>query len=137
MRRLADLAEKHEISSRRAFVAATNDREAAEVALRSVFLQCREVVEQPDLFSVRFGRSMIEAGWLTEQQRRIDRDAAAIAVEVRRTAWQQQRTRLDALGRLVDRLAEDDAAAVDRETEQSLDDVINARTMRQTEGAAV
>ncbi len=136
MRRLADLTEKREISTRRAFVEATNEREAAEVALRTVFLQCREVVEQPDIFSVRFGRSLIEAGWLTEQQRRLDRDAAAISVEIKRSAWQHQRTRLDALGRLVDRLAEADADAQDREAEQSLEDVINARTTRQADEAA-
>jgi len=130
MQRLADLAEKHERRSRRDLVAATDERERAEVALRSVFLQCRDVVEQDDTFSIRFGRSLIEAGWLTEQQRRTERDAAAIAVETKRTAWQQQRTRLDALGRLVDRLAHADADAVEREIERELDDLINARTTR-------
>ncbi len=136
MQRIADLAERQELSSRRALADATNEHEAADAALRSVFLQCRDVVEQADVFSVRFGRSLIEAGWLTEQQRRIDRDAAAISVEISRTAWQRQRTRLDALGRLVDRLADADAEAQDREAAQELDDLLNARTMRQAEGSA-
>lgn len=128
MKRLAELAEKHERRSRQELVRASNEQEAAETALRSVFLQCREVVEQPDAFSVRFGRGLIEAGWLAEQQRRVERDAAVIAVESRRSAWQAQRTRLDALGRLVDRLAEDEAAAAEREAERDLDDLITART---------
>ncbi len=136
MQRIADLAERQELSSRRALADATNEHEAADAALRSVFLQCRDVVEQADVFSVRFGRSLIEAGWLTEQQRGIDRDAAAISVEISRTAWQRQRTRLDALGRLVDRLADADAEAQDREAAQELDDLLNARTMRQAEGSA-
>ena len=128
MQRVADLAEKHERRSRRDLVAASDEHERAEAALRSVFLQCREVVEQHDAFSIRFGRSLIEAGWLSEQQRRTERDAAAIAVETKRSAWQQQRTRLDALGRLVDRLADADAEAAVREVERDLDDLINTRT---------
>jgi flagellar biosynthesis chaperone FliJ len=130
MQRVADLAQKHERRSRRDLVVATGEHERAEAALRSVFLQCREVVEQHDGFSIRFGRSLIEAGWLSEQQRRTERDAAAIAVETKRSAWQQQRTRLDALGRLVDRLADADADAVEREVERELDDLINTRTTR-------
>jgi flagellar biosynthesis chaperone FliJ len=135
MKRLAELTEKHERRSRQELVRASNEQEAAETALRSVFLQCREVVEQPDAFSVRFGRGLIEAGWLAEQQRRVERDAAAIAVESRRSAWQAQRTRLDALGRLVDRLAEDEEAAAAREAELELEDLINARTATSAEGA--
>lgn len=127
MIRLAELAEKHERRSRQELVRASNEQEAAETALRSVFLQCREVVEQPDAFSVRFGRGLIEAGWLAEQQRRVERDAAIIAVESRRSAWQEQRTRLDALGRLVDRLAEDEEAVAGRVVERELDDLITAR----------
>lgn len=131
MKRLAGLAEKHERRSRQELVRASNEQEAAETALRSVFLQCREIVEQPNAFSVRFGRGLIEAGWLAEQQRRVERDAAAIAVERRRSAWQAQRTRLDALGRLVDRLAEDEAAAAERGVERELEDLINARNVHQ------
>lgn len=128
MKRLADLAEKHERRSHQELVQASSEQEAAEAALRSVFLQCREIVEQPDAFSVRFGRGLIEAGWLAEEQRRVERDAAAIAVENRRTAWQEQRTRLDALGRLIDRLSEAETAAAEREAERELEDLINART---------
>ena len=134
MRRLAELAEKQERRTRTDLVAARDEHERAETALRSVFLQCREVVEQPDAFSIRFGRSLIEAGWLSEQQRRTERDAAVIAAETKRAAWQQQRTRLDALGRLVDRLADADADAAEREIERELDDLISARTTRRADG---
>lgn len=127
MRRLSDLAEKQERQSRRALADAAIEHDAAEAALRSVFLQCREVVEQPDAFSIRFGRGLIEAGWLAEEQRRTERDAAAIAVETQRSAWQNQKSRLDALGRLVDRLADVDSASADRASAHELDDVLTSR----------
>lgn len=133
MTRLAGLAEKQERRSRQSLLKAANERDAAESALQAVFLQCREVVEQPNDFSVRFGRGLIEAGWLTEQERRLERDAAAIAVEHKRSTWQHERTRLDALGRLVDRLAADDLAMATRLAEDELDDLINARTTQGVE----
>ena len=127
MQRLSDLTEKHERRSRRDLIEATTRHDAAEAALQSVFLQCRAIVEQPDAFSVKFGRGLIEAGWLAEEHRRSELDAAASHVEARRTAWQHQKTRLDALGRLIDRLAEDEAGAADRAAADELGDIIASR----------
>lgn len=133
MQRLAELTEKRERRSRRDLMEATQQHDAAEAALQSVFLQCRQIVEQPDAFSTRFGRGLIEAGWLAQEHHRAERDAAAVDVESRRSAWQQQRTRLDALGRLIDRLGEDETSQVDRAAEAELADLIAARLVAMQE----
>lgn len=134
IKRLAEIADKQERRARTELGAAFNERDEAAKALQSVFLQCREVVERPDEFSVRFGRGLIEAGWLAEQQRRSALEAAVEAVETKRSDWQRERTRVDALGRLMDRLAELDAADAARRTENELDDLVSARAMVATNG---
>jgi len=127
MRRLADLAEKHERRSRRALGKALTEREEAAFALQSVFLQCRDVVERPDEFSVRFGRGLIEAGWLAEQDRRSSLEAAIEAANDRQTEWHAERTRVDALDRLLDRLTDAEAQGEVRKVESDLNDLVSSR----------
>ena len=127
MQRLADIAEKQERRSRRQLSEAVAERDAAAVALQSVFLQCREVAERPEEFSVRFGRGLIEAGWLAEQERRSALESAIDAAEQKQAEWHNERTRVDALGRLLDRLAEAEAEDEARRSESELSDIVSAR----------
>ena len=127
MHRLAELAEKQERRSRRALGAAVAERDGAAHALQSVFLQCRDVAQRPDDFSVRFGRGLIEAGWLAEQDRRSALEAAVDAAETRKVEWSAERTRVDALGRLLERLAEADAEDAARQAEKELSDLVSSR----------
>ena len=134
MHRLADLAEKHERRSRRALGEAVAERDSAAHALQSVFLQCRDVAQRPDEFSVRFGRGLIEAGWLAEQDRRSALEAAVGVAETRQVEWHKERTRVDALGRLLERLAEVDAEDAARQAEKELSDLVSSRIV--SRGAA-
>lgn len=127
MKRLADLAEKQERRSRRVLGAAISERDAAARALQSVFLQCRDVAQRPEDFSVQFGRGLIEAGWLAEQDRRSALESAIDAAEARQVEWHHERTRVDALGRLLDRLAQADAEDAARQAESQLSDLVSAR----------
>lgn len=127
MRRLADLAEKQERRSRRAFGQALDERDQAAHALQSVFLQCREVASRPEDFSVKFGRGLIEAGWLAEQERRSALEAAIDAADARQMEWHHERTRVDALGRLLDRLAEVEAEDEARRAENELSELVSSR----------
>ena len=127
MQRIADLAGRQERRSRQALGRAVNDHEQAAHALQSVFLQCRDVVSRPDEFGVRFGRGLIESGWLAEQERRSALEAAIEAVDARQAEWNHERTRVDALGRLLDRLAEAEAEDEARRAESELGDLVSAR----------
>ena len=127
MRRIADLAEKQERRSRRALGQALSDREEAAHALQSVFLQCRDVIERPEEFSVQFGRGLIEAGWLAEQDRRSALEAAIEAANERQAEWHEERTRVDALDRLLDRLHEADVETETRRLENELGDLVSSR----------
>lgn len=132
MRRLADLAEKQERRSRRALGQALTERDEAAQALQSVFVQCRDVVERPEEFSVRFGRGLIEAGWLAEQERRGALEAAIENANNVQVEWQNERTRVDALGRLLDRLTQADAEDAARKIESELADLVSSRTVVQS-----
>lgn len=134
IRRLADLAEKHERRSRGALGAAFTERDMAANALQSVFIQCRDVVERPEEFSVRFGRSLIESGWLAEQQRRTALEVAIDAADDRQAEWHEERTRVDALNRLLDRLTDADAQDAARMAESELSELVSSRSI--TRGAA-
>lgn len=127
MRRLADLAEKQERRSRRALGQALTEREQAAHALQSVFLQCRDVVERSDEFSVRFGRGLIEAGWLAEQDRRSALESAIEAANDRQDEWHEERTRVDALDRLLGRLTDAEAEDAVRKVESELGDLVTSR----------
>lgn len=127
MRRIADLAEKQERRSRRALGQAMTEREEAAHALQSVFLQCRDVIERPEEFSVRFGRGLIEAGWLAEQDRRSALEAAIEAANDRQDEWHEERTRVDALERLLDRLNDAEAEDAARAAESELSDLVSSR----------
>lgn len=130
IRRLTDLAEKQERRSRQVLNDAVNQRNDAALALQSVFIQCREVMQRPDEFSVRFGRGLIEAGWLAERQRRGALEAAVEAADARMDQWHEQRTRVDALARLLDRLGEVEAEDAARRSENELSDLISARMVK-------
>lgn len=127
MQRLADIAETRERRSRRQLGDAIAERDTAAVALQSVFLQCREVAQRPDEFSVRFGRGLIEAGWLAEQERRSALESAIDVAEQKQAEWHNERTRVDALCRLLDRLAEAEAEDEARRSENELSDLVSAR----------
>lgn len=127
MRRLSDLAEKQERRSRRALGVALDEREQAAHALQSVFIQCREVAERPEDFSVQFGRTLIESGWLAEQGRRSALEAAIEAADERQAEWHEGRTRVDALARLLDRLSEAEAEDAARVAERELGDLVSSR----------
>lgn len=134
IRRLAELAEKHERRSRGALGAAFNERDKAAYALQSVFIQCRDVAERPEEFSVRFGRSLIESGWLAEQHRRSALEAAIDAADDRQAEWREERTRVDALNRLLERLTDADAEDAARMAESELSDLVSSRSI--SRGAA-
>ncbi len=127
MQRLAELAERHERLARRSLGQAITDRDSAAVALQSVFIQCREVAERPDEFGVRFGRGLIESGWLAEQERRSALESAIENTEDRRHEWSEQRTRVDALDRMLDRLHEAHVKDVARREESELNDLVSSR----------
>ncbi len=103
------------------------EREEAAHALQSVFLQCRDVIERPEEFSVRFGRGLIEAGWLAEQDRRSALEAAIEAANDRQDEWHEERTRVDALERLLDRLNDAEAEDAARAAESELSDLVSSR----------
>lgn len=134
MHRLANLAEKQERRSRRALGVAVAERDQAAHALQSVFLQCRDVAQRPNDFSVRFGRGLIEAGWLAEQERRSALEKAIDTADTRQAEWHHERTRVDALGRLLDRLAEADVEDAARMAESDLSDLVSSRSA--SKGAA-
>jgi len=127
--RLAGVVEQQEQRSRRALGVAIQERDDAAHALQSAFLQCRDVVQRPDEFSVRFGRGLIEAGWLAERERRAALVAAVDAADRRLDEWHHQRTRVDALERLKERLQQAETEEVERHAEGELGDLISARTV--------
>lgn len=129
MHRLAEVVERQEQRSRRALDAANRERDDAAHALQSVFLQCRDVAQRPDEFSARFGRGLIEAGWLAERERRAALEAAVDAADRRLGEWHQHRTRVDALERLIERLRQAEREDEARRSERELGDLVSSRSV--------
>ena len=129
MQRVAKLVDTKEGEARRDLAAANRTAAAADDALEAVFEQCRQIATNDNELSLRFGRALIESGWLAVAERQAVCDQATAVATDKRIAWQGQRTRLDALGRLIERLQQLDTVETARQFDKDLDDLINARTV--------
>lgn len=126
-KRLADVATKAERQAHQRLAAASNELRDAEESLEEIFIGCRRVAESSDELSVRFGRALIESGWLAAQEQQARCVSASAEVAERSEEWSERRSRVDALGRLLDRLRAADAEEKARLEVEALEDVIASR----------
>ncbi len=136
--KIAALAESREGMARLELAVASRETATAEMALLSVFDQCRRAAadstssnppaDNTDQLSVRFGRALIESGWLAASACEEYLQMASRLEERKQDVWNERRTTVDALERLVDRFKLVDDIASARLNDNELDDLINSRS---------
>ncbi len=127
MQRVAHIAEKSEQIARRDVALAGHELEEARASLASVWIQCEEIANSTEAMPLALGRALLETGWLLAEERESLVDQALDRLEARRATWDQQRTRLDALGRLVTRLGEAEIEDRAKRERHELDDLVSSR----------
>jgi hypothetical protein len=127
LRRISRLVELRERSARRDLAAARTAHGQARSVLLDVFEQCRAVARDDQELSVAFGRALIEAGWLRAEAQEEACIATAAAVDTAVEQWSEHRNRLDALSRLIERMAESEAAERDQRERADFSELVTAR----------
>ena len=127
MKRVADVAKTAERLAHQRVAASSNELHDAEQSLEEIFVGCRQVADSSDDLSIRFGRTLIESGWLAAQEQEARCFNAAAELAERSEEWRGRRSRVDALGRLLDRLQAADSKEQERLRISELEDVIASR----------
>jgi flagellar biosynthesis chaperone FliJ len=127
IRRITNMTEKNERAARTEVARANRELDDARASLESVWNQCRAAADNDSELPLKFGRALVETGWILADERTSSVNDATERLEQRTSAWAEQRTRLDALGRLVDRLEEADRSDQARRDQNDLDDIVATR----------
>jgi hypothetical protein len=129
VRRIADATERSERAARAGVAVAARDLTTAQVSLEEIWDQCRSVAVSDTDLPLKFGRALVETGWLVAEERAAAVRGAEARLAERTTTWSTQKTRLDALERLIGRLDDVDRSERARRDRNALDDLVTSRTI--------
>lgn len=131
MQRIGSILELRETNAKTALAAAERSLDQANDAVAMVLEQCRDTARRPGAGDLPFAaaRLILDAGRMEASHRETLRDEAAQLAIERRRSWQREHQRREAAAKLLDRWREDHQLDLNRQADNQLDDLINARNL--------